>query len=158
MSTMQNESELLLEDTSVAPPARRDLAEQAVRLLRSFPRPLESRQIAGFLAVCRAHPQSASALDYAVRKEEQAARAEQRLEQQFWSRARELLQSLNEDGETATVNAETGGRMVLTFAQHLAAENLLRHTLATDMHRVPTPRRGSGPNRGTLQHTGEERD
>ncbi|MGI8914558.1 MAG: hypothetical protein ACR2JY_12400 [Chloroflexota bacterium] len=129
----------------------------AVRLLRSQSRAIQQAQLAGFLSVCRAHPLGSAALDYVERKQEQAERSEQRLEQQFWAQVRALLLDFRFDsGDERSDRA--AGRRATVLAQHLVAENLLRLAFAEDVQRSGAPRRGPGPRPVPAVRTGGERD
>lgn len=144
---------------TTVPGGTAQLATEAVRLLRGFPRPVQQAQLAGFLSVCRAHPLASSALDYAMRKEEQAERTEQRLEHEFWGRLRQLLIDLRADPDGATPAADrAAGQLAMALAQHLVAENLLRLALTDGVQRVPAARSGPGPRPQPAARTGEERD
>jgi hypothetical protein len=144
---------------TAAPRDAAHLASEAVRLLRGFPRPVQQAQLAGFLSLCRAHPLASSALDYAMRKQERAERAEQRLEQEFWGRVRQLLLDLQVDPDDATPAADqAAGRLATALAQHLVAENLLRLALTEGTQRAAAARPGPGARPSPAARTGEERD
>jgi hypothetical protein len=135
------------------------LANEGVRLLREFPRPVQQAQLAGFLSLCRAHPLASSALDYAMRKEEQAERAEQRLEHEFWGRVRQLLIDRRADPDDATPAADQAdGRLATALAQHLVAENLLRLALTEGVRRAPAARPGLAARPSPAARSGDERD
>lgn len=133
-----------------------DFAQTAVALLRSLPRPVHQAQLAGFLSVCRAHPLLSAAVDYTVRKQEQAERAEQRLERQFWLQVRERLTALHVGADDAESGADRrAGQLAQVFARHLVAENLLRIARTEDAGRA-APRRPTG-GRAAAARTGGER-
>jgi hypothetical protein len=135
-----------------------DLAAAAVRIVRSLPRPVRQPELAGFLSVCRAHPQADAAIDYAARKQEQAGHAEQRVEHQFWGEVHARLAELRPDPEVANDRAEReAGRLITAFATHLVAENLLRLVQEEDAHRANAPRRPANPRSGPATRTGGER-
>ena len=137
----------------------RSLVQSAVRLLRGFPRPVQQTQLAGFLGTCRAHPLASAALDYAARKEEQAERAEQRQEREFWGQVRNLLADLH---PTPLGNGEAddraAGRRATALAQHLVAENLLRQAQMEAAKRAAAPRFGSGQRPTPVAPNGGQRD
>ena len=101
-------------------------ADQRLRRLSRSPRP---SQLASFLATCRAHPTPAAALDYATKKHEEAVRDEQRLEEQYWSEVRELLQRWE---ETEAQDRPHRSTEAAELARHLLAESLYRSALAEE--------------------------
>lgn len=135
------------------------LAQVAVRLLRGFPRPIQQAQLAGFLAYCRAHPLASAALDYATRRAEQAERAEQRQEREFWGQVRGILTDLSPAAPGADAAGDrSAGRLATTLAQHLAAENLLRLAQLDAGPRTAAPRIGAGQRPAAAARTGGQRD
>lgn len=132
------------------------LVHVAVRLLRGFPRPIQQSQLAGFLACCRSHPLASAALDYATRKAEQAERAEQRQEREFWGQVRGILTELSPGADPT--GDRSAGRHATRLAQHLAAENLLRLARLEAAPRTAAPRIGAGQRPGPAARTGGQRD
>lgn len=129
------------------------LGDEAVRLIRSLPRPPHQAAVAGFLAYTRAHPLLSSAQDYAARKYAQSEQGGQSVEQQFWARTRQVLLDLGAAPLEAAAD-RAGGRQARAFAVHLAAEALLRQAAVDESNRQHGPRRGSESGRGAAARTG----
>ena len=138
---------------SSTPPSAGTLAEQAVRIIRGLPRPPHQATVAGFLANTRAHPLLSVAQDYATRKAAQVEQADQRVEQQFWSQVRQALLDLATAPQDAVADRR-GGRQARAFAEHLAAEALVRQAAVDDNTRLHGPRRGPEGGRGSAARTG----
>lgn len=140
-------------------PSQEKLVHVAVRLLHGYPRPIQLPQLAGFLSCCRAHPLASAALDYATRKEEQAERAEQRQEREFWGQVRQSLADLHPAPLSAGQTADrAAGRLVTALAQHLVAENLLRLAQVETTQRTGAPRLGADQRPTPAARTGGQRD
>jgi len=159
IATNVQEQSTALVDAEATALSGETLAPAAVRLLRAFPRPIHQPQLAGFLSCCRAHPLASAALDYATRKEEQAERAEQRQEREFWVRVRQILANLHPSPLRAgEAEDRAAGLLATALAQHLVAENLLRLAQAEAGSRAGTPRFGAGQRPAPAERTGGQHD